>query len=122
MVEGKKVYSDSKDLGSITWNPYLGSTDGEGNSHSPALILMHEMDHGKDFAESSEQYNNDYDAKDAEYGRKLEKNAVEATNTVSEELKKNDPNNTDGGNGGRKSHKEGTPFKTDSPTSNKPKQ
>jgi Effector protein len=109
-------------LGSVKWNPNLGSADGEGNNHSPALILMHEMEHGADFANSSDQYNDDYNLKDATYDNNLEKKAIDATNTVSKELQKKDPNNTDGGNGGRKSHKEGKPFPTDSPTSNKPKQ
>jgi RHS repeat-associated protein len=38
-------FSNSKDLGSIQWNPELGAVDGELNKHSPASILDHEFKH-----------------------------------------------------------------------------
>ena len=46
-------------MGSIGWNMALGATDAEGNRHSPAMILLHEIFHGKHFKDDAIQHETD---------------------------------------------------------------
>ena len=124
MKDGKKEYVNKSELGSIGWNPNLGGTDAEGNRHSPAMILLHEIFHGKHFKEDAEKHDKDTITPNEKFENNEEEKATEETNQVSKELDeadKNDPKTNDGGNGTTKkrtSHKEGKPFKAKSTTSN----
>ena len=127
--DGGKEYTSKSDLGSIVWNPTLGAVDEQGNRHSPAMIFLHELFHGKHFKDSPAQYNMDsYKEKDG-VDTVEEGKAIDETNCVSEELneeEKKDKNKTtktnDGGNGTDKKRTthgpDGKPFPAKSTTSN----
>jgi RHS repeat-associated protein len=89
--------------GFIRWNPKLAMIDGEGNRHSPALVLDHEAKHGLHALQNLLKY----------LGRKLsgtlasmetdnqeETLSIDETNGTSRTL-----HNNDGGNGGRQNHR-----------------
>jgi RHS repeat-associated protein len=97
-----KVERLGNENGTIEWNPYLGMVDGEGNRHSPSLILDHELSHALHAALNLTEYFNDYDWKlpsRLDLDNMEELNAIIAANLVSIALK-----NGDGGFGQRTTH------------------
>ncbi|WP_207632583.1 DUF6443 domain-containing protein [Foetidibacter luteolus] len=107
---------DSKDLGSISWNPLTGGVDEDGNAHSPAMIFFHELKHGQHANENLLQFVKDMLTAAGKFGDKEEEKAIGETNNKSKELK-----NGDGGNGEdkkRTSHGAKKLFKAKNTTSN----
>jgi RHS repeat-associated protein len=110
------VYKNASIIGQIQWNPKMGAVDSEGNNHSPAMILTHELFHSKHFIEDLKQYVIDRRTEVLLYGNMEEKKTINQCNEVSKSL----PNN-DGGNGVdqiRESHKGFKTFAAESTISN----
>jgi RHS repeat-associated protein len=109
-------YKNDLSIGQIQWNPKMGAVDFDGNNHSPALILLHELFHAKHFVENLKQF-------------AIDKRNVSSSGEIMEEIKtmnecneisKYLPNN-DGGNGVdqiRTSHNGFKTFKAESTISN----
>jgi RHS repeat-associated protein len=104
------------DYGSIIWNPTIGLIDGEGNSHSPALIFYHELIHAKEWLISAKQAMIDVTTLIPIVSNQAEVIAIDKTNEMSKKL-----DNGDGGNGDdkkRTSHSATEVIRTSEPTSN----
>ena len=92
--------------GIIEWSYYAKAMDGEGNMHSPALILYHELIHAFHIAENIDAYKERWINKKVEnYTNAEEQETVAKVNEVSKSL-----NNGDGGYGTRASHNDKSTF------------
>jgi RHS repeat-associated protein len=106
MNESEESSMDSqsgKVNGKISWDFNQAAEDGQGNFHSPAMILFHEISHARRFMWNIALFlklKQDDDA--AKWGKMEngeEDRAIKQTNEVSKKL-----NNGDGGKGGRTDH------------------
>lgn len=102
--EVSSYVADSKINGTVTWNPTRAAVDGEGNAHSPSLVLEHELRHAVHHVNDPTQYATDNATKvpDGTTGRmtkREEQKAIQETNQTSINL-----NNGDGGKGARVTH------------------
>ncbi|NME72943.1 RHS repeat-associated core domain-containing protein [Flammeovirga aprica JL-4] len=91
----------SSKLKEIKWSYYTKGKDAEGNMHSPALILYHELVHAKNNRLlKDDKYKKQKESGEIDgYSNLEEKNTIEQVNIVSKRL-----DNGDGGRGSRKSH------------------
>jgi RHS repeat-associated protein len=121
---------DPSSLGTISWNPTTGAVDNEGNYHSPALVFIHELFHGKHWKDDPVKMTIRRETKAGKLTNLEEKLTIAESNKVSESLYqdldstkdklKRGHRNTDGGNGGRKTHQglDGYAFRSPKATSN----
>jgi RHS repeat-associated protein len=130
-VEGDEIldnpiYQDDKVIGTIKWETNLGFKDGEGNLHSPALLLAHEIIHSIHFISDLYKYLKNTYTKSDKFDDEEEKVTNDEVNEISKKMAElsSDPYklHEDGGNGTtlkRNSHRLKSTFKTESTSSNK---
>ena len=75
-ISGSFFKPESK---TIYWNPQMAVGTSEGVIMSPTAVLNHEADHANQYDEKPEQYRNDLNTEDAEYGTKEEKRVIEGS-------------------------------------------
>jgi RHS repeat-associated protein len=112
MAEVTGAHVTSSEIGIIVWNPNTAATDAEGNSHTSALLLEHEVNHAKHALTNMLQQVKDGETKFSDgTDNNEERKTIAETNTTSINL-----NNGDGGYGKRIKHR-GDLYQSASPTS-----
>lgn len=108
--EASTYVADSKINGTVTWNPSTAMRDAQSNTHSPAMVLEHELIHAVHHLTNPTQFMEDKltlvpDGTRGQSTNKEEQKTIQEANKTSVNL-----GNFDGGFGARKTHHGGSTF------------
>ena len=79
-------FKETSKLGEILWNPSYLLEDSQGNMHSPAMVLFHELSHAKHFKDDKHQNIKDAVTIDKQYDTAEERKNIPEVNDFAKKL------------------------------------